>query len=389
MQMRRRELLAAGMVTLGGCQSVDRSSSGVRGAESWGQSNRTAAHRGIAPAGELPSDRPPTRQRVSLTGPVVTSPVGTDRMIAVGEAGSVRFVTRERLGTTRVEVGERQPRTPVVRDERLYATAVEPGEPALMIAARRDGTVVWRRSLASDDATAPTVTDGTVYVSTRAAHAAFDAATGDRRWATRDERWTAGDSEPGRLTTDNLAPAVGADRVVVPTAEGIAALDRTDGTPRWRQPVGRVVSAPTVADGAVYVPSVDRGLIAVDLGSGDRLWRWDATPCWATPAVTDDRVYAAAGMTPAALDRSGDPVWRGDSLGGAVSTGVAVVGDTVVTASHTIALAAVDADSGAENWRIADGNGSFHAPIAVGDRIAAVQYTNDGPVLRLFGSRRA
>lgn len=383
MRPQRRELLAAGVVALGGCQSVAESSSSVRGAGSWSQFNRTASHRGTTPAGGLPADPPSSQERLSLAGPVATSPVGTDETIAVGEAGGIRLLSREELDTTRVGTEGRQPRTPVVDGDRLYATAVGTDESALVIAARRDGTRLWRRSLAAGDATAPTVADGTLYVSTRESHAAFDAATGDRRWATGEGVQT---PDAGRLTTDNLAPAVSGDHVVVPTADGIAALDRADGAVRWRRPVGRVVSAPTVADGTVYVPSVDRGLIAVDLASGDRRWRWEATPCWATPAVTDDRVYAAAGPTPVALDRAGERVWRGDGLGGAVSAGIAVVGDTVLTASHTAAVAAVDV-GGTTRWQV--GNGSFHAPIAVGDRIAAVQYTDDGPALRLFGSRRA
>lgn len=366
----RRDLLCSSVTLLAGCGGVARSRETTEGPASWTEYNRTARHNGLYRAGHVRDERPSRRTGVELRGAVVSSPVASRNTVAVGDESGLKLLHREKQ--VDVTLSGQFTRTPAIRDGTVYATTQ--GTTASLCACEPTGEKVWTRSFDAERVSMPVTADGTVFVSTATAHYAIDT-DGEVSWSVGDGL---DEIDAGVLTTDNLGPAVTDEMVVFTTGQEVVAVERETGTIRWRTPVGRTWSAPAAGTDYIYVPSVDRGLVAVALESGRVSWRWTETPCWATPAVAEDRVYAAAGHRPAALDAAtGDVIWRGDSLRGSVSSGLTVVGETILTHSHGLGLVAIGTDGVGPfdrgGWHYDDGVGSYATPLVVEDRIVFVQ----------------
>lgn len=115
---------------------------------------------------------------------------------------------------------------------------------------------------------------------------ALDVRTGTERWATRL-------SEPARTM-----PAVDGRYVCFGTTGGsLVAFDAETGEQEWQRPVNddqSVLSSPTIADDAVFVGSDNSYLLALDLLTGEELWRFESEAAVdANPSVVDEVVYFA------------------------------------------------------------------------------------------------
>jgi outer membrane protein assembly factor BamB len=161
-------------------------------------------------------------------------------------------------------------------------------------------------------------------------------------------------------------------------------------------------------DSAIYHPVNENdeqiGLEAIDIESGDQLWTWqigehDATAgglgVEVTPAVTDDRVYVfGTNYVLAALDKeTGAEQWAvdvfegPDDQGGEI--GPVVAGDTVYVATTDNVNAdgrifAYDAETGNERWRFEEFGARTWFAVAPGVLVAAYW---DGPVYTLTEPR--
>ncbi len=157
----------------------------------------------------------------------------------------------------------------------------------------------------------------------------------------------------------NASPVIGGDSVfVVNAADQVTSIELATGVPRWTtqlDPVGfewgnATIGTPAYAHGILVVPTLYRDLIALDAASGTELWRHAGLPSplrathyrgaseagyEASPAITGDVVWAAdTSGELAALDlRTGDPLWR-TALGAPVLSGLATSGDWLVVASY-------------------------------------------------------
>lgn len=161
---------------------------------------------------------------------------------------------------------------------RVYAAAAlqreNPGPDHLYALGARTGDPRWKASLRGSAGSSPAVRYGSVYVAVFVdnpsgvrpwAIAAFDAATGARRWRTAIGR--------SRYLTF-ASPAVAGGRVVFPsTAGNLVALEAKTGRTDWSVPLAITDSAPAIADGVVYVGSSDDYLHAFDAMTGRELWR--------------------------------------------------------------------------------------------------------------------
>lgn len=146
--------------------------------------------------------------------------------------------------------------------------------------------------------------------------------------------------------------------------------DRTGG---WTFPtsVGRT---PTVADGVVYVCSVDGFLAAIDATTGEETWRFEAdagedATFWATPVPSGDTLYAHGDSGVFALDReTGEPNWRVEpEVERLRPRTLAVVDGTVVLERGRTVVAGLDASSGEERWRYDVGEYATNSSLAVAD----------------------
>jgi outer membrane protein assembly factor BamB len=225
--------------------------------------------------------------------------------------------------------------------------------------------------------------DGGVQVS------ALDAATGNRIWRVdlkpEDER---GNSMGGGVAywNDHLYVSTGYAQVL--------ALDPADGRIMWKKAVAAPVrSGPTVADGRVFVVTVENELVVLAADDGRRLWNHSAIPETASllgsasPAVDGEVTVAAysSGELYALTVENGRPLWSDNFSNTRGVNAVASLADIrgrpvldrgrVFAASHSGRIAAIDLRSGERAWE--QDFGSMHSPWIAGDYVYVLSNDNE------------
>jgi outer membrane protein assembly factor BamB len=146
---------------------------------------------------------------------------------------------------------------------------------------------------------------------------------------------------------------------------------------KWSYTTGSYVnSAPTVANGAVYVGSEDYNLYALNARTGAKLWSYaagahvDSSPAVANGVVyfgsfyTNDTVYALNASTGAKL-------WSYSLGGNFIEDSPAVANGVVYFGASDHNLYALNAKTGAKLWNYSTGGDMFSSP-AVADGVVYV-----------------
>ena len=165
------------------------------------------------------------------------------------------------------------------------------------IVAKRSVSKLWSREIGEGEARlglrqGPAAADGMVYVAdVEDGLRALNAETGSVQWT----------AEAGSRMSSS--PGVGEGLVVVGTLEGRAlAFEAGSGAPRWSaQLSAEILSAPVISRGIVVVRGNDGRIQGLDANSGERLWQYDRT----APTLTlrgNSPVIADAGMVFAGFD---------------------------------------------------------------------------------------
>ncbi|HEX4781649.1 MAG TPA: PQQ-binding-like beta-propeller repeat protein [Usitatibacter sp.] len=235
------------------------------------------------------------------------------------------------------------------------------------------GRQLWRHATQGPVPSTPAVAGDTVYVgSYDGRFYALDARTGATRWKFRTEgerRFEAkglhGATPSGQTYFDTFdiylsSPVVAGDAVYFGSGDGhLYALDRTDGTLRWKFHTGDVVHAsPAYADGVLYFGSWDSYFYAVDAKTGQEKWRFhggedpvihNQVGFQGSAAVVDGVVYVGCRDSNIyALDAAtGKEKWRIYNGGSWVITSPAVTdGKVVFATSDTSLFHVVEAQTG-------------------------------------------
>ena len=147
--------------------------------------------------------------------------------------------------------------------------------------------------------------------------AAFDLASGSRIWRTDTQ------GEKNRSTNVGGGIAVAGNTLFAATGRGDAlAMDAGTGAIGWRKGLDSPArSAPCVADGRLFITTLDNRLLALKAADGDRQWSYQAATAATTvlaqsaPAFSDGLVVAGFGSGDLAAVRaeSGGLAWT-DSL---------------------------------------------------------------------------
>ncbi|AZH26449.1 outer membrane protein assembly factor BamB family protein [Haloplanus aerogenes] len=240
-----------------------------------------------------------------------------------------------------------------------------------------DPSLRWRTTLpaprvddARADASAPTVADGQVYLTTGAG--AFALALRDGA-----ERWHVDDLTPA--TTDHygnelVPPVVDDGRVYVATGAGVVALHADDGTTAWRNTDAAAAGVPTVSGDTLFVPTAD-GLIGLATDDGSRRWAVDGVNT-SLPAVADGTVVVGGEETVALDAATGDRRWSAPVRPEAHP----VVADGTVYLGTYEGLVGLRLDDGSERWRVDRGSGrTFSAPVVTPETIYAVERPGEAP----------
>jgi outer membrane protein assembly factor BamB len=177
------------------------------------------------------------------------------------------------------------------------------------------------------------------------------------------------------------------DRLFASTGYGqVAALDPASGKVIWRVKVGAPVhSGPTVADGRVFVVTVENELSALDATDGHKLWVHAGLPetasllGGASPAVGGEVIIVpfSSGELDALEVENGRPLWSDNLASSRNVDAVAALADIrgrpvidrgrIVAASHSGRMAAIDLRGGERAWE--HEVGSDHGPWVVGDYV--------------------
>jgi outer membrane protein assembly factor BamB len=165
----------------------------------------------------------------------------------------------------------------------------------------------------------PVVSGGTVFtMDSDAEVSAFTLSDGRRLWRV--------DTKPKDADSTNVGGGLGADGATLYAVNGLSqlvALDVATGQQKWRSDLGVPArSAPTIADGRVFVTTIDDRLFAYTAADGRQLWTHQAAePVTAmlgepAPAYYRGLVIAGFGSGELAALRadSGSVVWT-DGLG--------------------------------------------------------------------------
>jgi outer membrane protein assembly factor BamB len=164
----------------------------------------------------------------------------------------------------------------------------------------------------------PVIAGGRVFtMDSDAVVSAFDVRSGRQIW--RNE--TAREDE----SSTNVGGGIACDGGTLYAATGFAevvAFDAATGKQRWRAPLPTAArAAPTIADGRLYVPTLDNQMLALSAADGKKLWAYQATAAdtsvlgLPSPAFADGLVVAgfAAGDLICLRAASGAVSWT-DSL---------------------------------------------------------------------------
>ena len=246
---------------------------------------------------------------------------------------------------------------PVYADGRLYA--VSDGS---LVALEADGSgPAWTFSTSEEPASSPVVYGGLVYWRTEGTLHAIRGEHGDGCWSAPTSASTRG-------------PPVANDGLVVTTARSgaVSVVTAEYGqTIRSFRPPHRPSSA-TLADGDLYVTSLEGGIGAYDATAGTERWRF-APNCamFAPPVVDSDAVYVSTvddgGVC--ALDReTGEPRWS-HRVGASVWTRPLVSADTVFVGGDTGTLVAIRTADGVELWTTVLPERITAEPVLVGDTL--------------------
>jgi outer membrane protein assembly factor BamB len=231
----------------------------------------------------------------------------------------------------------------------------------------------------------PIVHEGRLYVLDAAGTvSSYGASGGGRAWAVSltPETEDAEEGYGGGLAAEG-------DKVFAATGFGTTvALDVRSGAKAWEKRLGAPVRAsPTVADGKVYVMTIEGRLFCLSAADGAELWSFRGAPQTASlfnnvsPAVAEDLVVTTfpSGEVVALNPANGEPVWS-DVLGASrVSSSIATLsdasrpvidGNAVYAVGNAGRMIAVDRKSGARLWSLSVA--SIQMPYVAGDSVYVV-----------------
>jgi outer membrane protein assembly factor BamB len=219
----------------------------------------------------------------------------------------------------------------------------------------------YRRALLAH----PVSDNGVVYTMDSAGVvSAFQLATGARLWTF--------DTPTEKDRSDNVGGGLSIDQGTLYAVNGLAeliALDAAKGTVRWRVGTGTPArSSPTVADGRLFITTIDNRLLAFATQDGRQLWVYQAATALtavlgqSAPAYSDGFVVAGFGSGELATVRadSGIVVWT-DSLATVRASGtvadfstirglVTIDNGVVYAISFSRLMVALDLHAGRRLW---------------------------------------
>lgn len=357
-------------------------------------SNHTGYYGGLAPSRNLTLWKSPVPCNIHQPSPVVA-----DGRVFLGTFGGINKIYALNQSTGAIlwskEVASSIYRSVAYFDKKIYFGTVGPehGEekaPLFYCLNAVDGSLIWTYdpNLGSGEGfySAPTISDGIVYVGVSYNLLALNATTGELVWS----------YSLGRRVFSS--PAVAGNRVYVTYGldgdDSLLCLNASNGELIWRfeypdSDLSITFGTPSLANGRVFLEGsgvtkstphyVRSKVYCLNATNGELLW--DYTPLGEvdyyrfSPALAYGKIYIASGGQLVCLDQSsGTPIWSSPQIGITYSPAVA---DGKIYIGSKNAIYCFDAITGAEIWKytISDGEVYFATP-AISDGKLFVTCTN-------------
>jgi outer membrane protein assembly factor BamB len=242
---------------------------------------------------------------------------------------------------------------------------------------RRTGKARWMREIATRNASAPTYSDGMLYISNLEPGQVVALTTRQGKMAWRQPL-------PGRTES---SPIVVGDKVIAGCECGtLFAFDKKSGKILWETDLGgELKAAPAVSDGVAYIGDYSGTMSAVSVKDGSVKWQSDsqgtgvaAGDFYGTAAVAFGRVYAGSkdGRIYSFNKSTGEVAWS-QTIGGEVYAG-AVAADTPKTPPSVYfgtyggsSFYALDARDGSMRWSADVGGSVIGAGSLIGETVYA------------------
>lgn len=226
----------------------------------------------------------------------------------------------------------------------------------------------------------PTVTvdEETVYVQEPKGLTALDRSDGTERW-----RLDVGNYWPQAGYESTVGPLVVGDRVILGSRVDLLGVDAASGSLEWVRAVDSAPRPAVVVGEVVFYRdhTDDGGLVAVDVETGGLWRRWQTDEFWVPVALVDDRLVTYDGGHVATFHpRTGDRLWLTETPGPPClgrSMKAITGGDHVIVGSDP--LVALNGNDGTEAWRYGvstgdDGEETFQ-PATDGARVFVASRT--------------
>lgn len=257
-------------------------------------------------------------------------------------------------------------------------------------------TQVWKTSVGEGSSrytqvlAQPVVADGRIFAMDGAVHVgAYDPANGNKIWQVNLKP----ENQYGNSFGGGVAYWKG--RLFVSTGYAqVFALDPKNGKVIWKTVVGTPVqSGPTVADGRVFVVTVENELVALAADDGRRLWSQNGIPETAgllgsaSPAVEGEVVVVgySSGEIYALTVENGRELWSDNLASTRAADAVSALADIrgrpvidrgrVFAVSHSGRMVAIGLNSGERAWE--QDIGSTHGPWVAGDYVYVLTNGNE------------
>ncbi len=294
--------------------------------------------------------------------PIASSPVLAEGALyfasMAGDVYALDPATQEVLWKVKLPVAIFS--TPAVVDGVLYIGTLGGTFYALDVA---DGKELWTVPIGPSLASSPTVVDGVVFVgSTDGSIYALNAANGETIW----KHATGNEVVSSPIVQDGV--------LLVGSSDGfVYALDAASGEKLWLYMAdGQVMASPTIREGVVYVGSLSTGssFHAIDLATGDALWKAAFNPIMATFAAGEDGIFGVSvgGGVGAVDPTEGDILWARET-NTFIASSPALLEDRLIYGDGLGQVHAVDRSSGDELWSYPTQGEIWSSPAVAGETV--------------------
>lgn len=252
---------------------------------------------------------------------------------------------------------------------------------------RETGEVVWRQNVAGEALSTPAAGEGLIFINLGSGKlVALHPDTGEQRWLYEQEvpaLTLRGLSSPTVANGGVLIGEESGKLGVLIADSGFAAWQAEIATPKGASEFERLVDVdtqPIVSGGVVYALAYNGNLAAVDIRSGNVMWKREYSS-YRDFTIAGSNIYLvdSQGVIYSVDKSSGTEQWSQNDLRGWYVTGPAVMGDYLAVGNQEGYLYWIDQATG----QIAaahefDSSGFYVKPIVADDKLIVV--TRDGEV---------